>query len=145
MHEILGIGDEDEIKDEIIDVETIHSTISEQQISQRQNPEKLRLTPRQQRILHIVNQGMPLYELAYELGTSRDAAKLLEGIAIRLNQRLNLNCQPEEKQSQQKPKPPQKKEASTSIDHEPLTPRQCEVLRLVANGLTTKFFSRSPV
>ena len=121
-----------------LQVATIHSTIPEQQ-----NSEKLRLTPRQQRILQIVNQGKPLHELAYELGTSRDAAQLLEGIAIRLNQRLNLNYQPEEKQSQQKPKPPQKKETSTSIDHELLTPRQSEVLRLVANGLTTKEIAKS--
>ncbi len=58
--------------------------------------EKLRLTSRQHRILQLVNQGKPLNELAYELGTSRDAAELLEDIAVRLNHRLNLNYQPEE-------------------------------------------------
>jgi DNA-binding NarL/FixJ family response regulator len=115
----------------------------DQFISDKQVSEKLRLTRRQHRILQLVDQGKPLNELAHELGTSRDAAKLLEDIAIRLNQRLNLNHRPEEQQDKQKPKPQQKKEAHNSIDNEILTPRQCEILRLVANGLTSKEIAKS--
>lgn len=106
--------------------------------------EKLRLTSRQHRILQLVNQGKPLNELAYELGTSRDAAELLEDIAVRLNHRLNLNYQPEEQPpDKQQPNPLQKRETHNSIDNELLTPRQCEILRLVANGLTTKEIAKS--
>ncbi|WP_236579461.1 response regulator transcription factor [Pseudanabaena sp. lw0831] len=115
----------------------------EKQISEINNSEKLRLTSRQRRILQVVNQSKPLNDLAYELGTSRDAAKLLEDIAVRLNHRLNLNHQQEKQQDQQQPKQPQTKEAHNSIDNELLTPRQCEVLRLVANGLTTKEIAKS--
>lgn len=113
-------------------------------ISDNQVSEKLRLTRRQHRILQLVDQGKPLNELAYELGTSRDAAELLEDIAIRLNHRLNLNYQPEEQPpDKQQPKPLQKRENHNSIDNELLTPRQCEILRLVANGLTTKEIAKS--
>lgn len=121
--------------------------MSEQQASEGKISEKLRLTGRQHRILQVVNQGKPLNELAYELGTSRDAAKLLEDIAVRLNYRLNINPQPEKQQvqasSKQPPKKPQTKEVPNSIDNELLTPRQCEILRLVANGLTTKEIAKS--
>ncbi|PZO37784.1 MAG: hypothetical protein DCF19_18145 [Pseudanabaena frigida] len=119
------------------------SLISEQQASEIKTSEKLRLTGRQHRILQVVNQGKPLNELAYELGTSRDAAKLLEDIAVRLNHRLNLNRQAENQQDKQPPKLPPKKEVQNSIDNELLTPRQCEILRLVANGLTTKEIAKS--
>ncbi|GBO53306.1 DNA-binding response regulator, LuxR family [Pseudanabaena sp. lw0831] len=121
----------------------MNQSMPEKQISEINNSEKLRLTSRQRRILQVVNQSKPLNDLAYELGTSRDAAKLLEDIAVRLNHRLNLNHQQEKQQDQQQPKQPQTKEAHNSIDNELLTPRQCEVLRLVANGLTTKEIAKS--
>ncbi len=121
----------------------MNQSMLENEIPEINNSEKLRLTSRQRRILEVVNQSKPLNELAYELGTSRDAAKLLEDIAVRLNHRLNLNHQPEKQQDQQQPKQLQTKKAHNSIDNELLTPRQCEVLRLVANGLTTKEIAKS--
>jgi DNA-binding NarL/FixJ family response regulator len=123
----------------------MNQSMLENQIPEINNSEKLRLTSRQRRILQVVNQSKPLNELAYELGTSRDAAKLLEDIAVRLNHRLNINInhQLEKQQDQQQPKQLQTKEAHNSIDNELLTPRQCEVLRLVANGLTTKEIAKS--
>ena len=118
------------------------SFIFENQGSAIKSSEHLRLTRRQRRILEVVNQGKSLNELAYELGTSCDAAQLLENIAVRLNHRLNLNNQ-SEPQDYQPPKQLQTKKAHNSIDNELLTPRQCEILRLVANGLTTKEIAKS--
>ena len=118
------------------------SFIFENQGSAIKSSEHLRLTRRQRRILEVVNQGKSLNELAYELGTSCDAAQLLENIAVRLNHRLNLNNQ-SEPQDYQPSKQLQTKKAHNSIDNELLTPRQCEILRLVANGLTTKEIAKS--
>jgi DNA-binding NarL/FixJ family response regulator len=118
------------------------SSISENQGSILNSSEQLRLTRRQHRILQVVNQGKSLNELAHEFGISRDAAELLEDIAVRLNHRLNLNNQ-SEPQDYQQPKQLQTKKVHNSIDNELLTPRQCEILRLVANGLTTKEIAKS--
>ncbi len=125
----------------------MNQSTSEQQASERKIFERLRLTSRQHRILQIVNQGKPLKELAYELGTSRDAAEVLEDIAVKLNHRLNISPQPERQQDQASsiylPKKSYPTAAHPCIDNELLTPRQCEILRLVANGLTTKEIAKS--
>lgn len=115
-------------------VEISHPAISESQIIQRQISEQLRLTPRQHKILKLVTQNKLITELANELAVSIDAAELLEDIAVRLNHRLNLN----KPQNQNK-----NKEATSSIDDDRLTPRQREILSLVANGMTTKAIAES--
>ena len=112
---------------------------SEKQDSESKSFERLRLTSRQHRILTVVSQGKPLHELAYDLGTSREAAQLLEDIAVKLNHRLNINPKPEEQQDQAS----LATDAHDCTDAEHLTPRQCEILRLVANGLTTKEIAKS--
>ncbi|WP_271253307.1 response regulator transcription factor [Pseudanabaena sp. Chao 1811] len=114
-----------------------HSNTTSQQASARQISETSRLTPRQSRILQLVNQGKPIVEIADELAVSIDAAELLADIAVRLNHRLNLNQNTEI--------PPQLPVAqiATSIPDERLTPRQREILKLVANGMTTKEIAES--
>jgi len=126
-------------------VEIIYPTISESQISQRQISEKLRLTKRQHQILQLVTQNKPITELANALDVSVDAAELLEDIAIRLNHRLNLNPQIDEIGTNQKTRQLQttKTESNIAIHEERLTPRQREILGLVANGMTTKEIAES--
>ncbi len=126
-------------------VEIIYPTISKNQISQRQSSEKLRLTKRQHTILQLVTQNKPITELANELDVSVDAAELLEDIAIRLNHRLNLNPQLDQTVPNQQDRQLQTTETDSaiSIHEERLTPRQREILRLVANGMTTKEIAES--
>ena len=126
-------------------VEIIYPTISKNQISQRQSFEKLRLTKRQHTILQLVTQNKPITELANELDVSVDAAELLEDIAIKLNHRLNLNPQLDQTVPNQQDRQLQTTETDSaiSIHEERLTPRQREILRLVANGMTTKEIAES--
>ncbi len=128
-----------------IKVKTIYPTISKIQISQRQISEKLRLTKRQHKIMQLVTQNKPITELANELEVSVDAAELLEDIAIRLNHRLNFNPQLDEILSEQQASQSQTSETATAtaIHEERLTPRQREILGLVANGMTTKEIAES--
>lgn len=114
----------------------IHPNITAQQVSARQISEKPRLTPRQRRILQLVNQNKPIVEIADELAVSIDAAELLADIAVRLNHRLNLNKDLNTAQ-------PLVSETASSIPKDLLTPRQREILRLVANGMTTKEIAES--
>ncbi|BBC23735.1 response regulator transcription factor [Pseudanabaena sp. ABRG5-3] len=109
-----------------------HSNTTPQQVSARQISETSRLTPRQSRILQLVNQGKPIVEIADELAVSIDAAELLADIAVRLNHRLNLNQHTEIAPQLLVPK------IAISIPDDLLTPRQREILKLVANGMTTK-------
>lgn len=114
-----------------------HSNTTSQQASARQISETSRLTPRQSRILQLVNQGKPIVEIADELAVSIDAAELLADIAVRLNHRLNLN-----QNTEISPQLPVA-QIATSIPDERLTPRQREILKLVANGMTTKEIAES--
>lgn len=98
-----------------------------------QTSERIRLTPRQNRIVKLVNQGTSLTEIANSLEVSLDAAEILEDIVIRLNHRLELNTQLDKPQIQEP-----NQENHHVIHEEKLTPRQLEILRLVANGMTTK-------
>jgi len=125
--------------------------ISERQISERQNSErqiseKMRLTPRQHRVLQLVIQGKPIHELANNLAVSLDAAELLEDIATRLNRRLSLDAQLDIRADPQID-PLDLQQAQIPKDHakhdQKLTPRQREILRLVANGMTTKEIAES--
>ena len=128
----------------------MNQSVSEQQDSKRKSFERLRLTSRQHRILRVVSQGKPLDELAYDLGTSREAAQLLEDIAVKLNHRLDINLKSESQQDKaslihlsEKSHISHTSDAYDCSDDENLTPRQCEILRLVANGLTTKEIAKS--
>lgn len=103
--------------------------------------EKLRLTPRQHRILQLFNQGKSIKEIADERSISLDVAKVLEDISVRLNHRLNLNDQPNDQLVQQLQQP--LSQENSSSDDKRLTPRQREILKLVANGMTTKEIANS--
>ena len=120
--------------------------VPQRQISERQISEKMRLTPRQHRVLQLVIQGKPIHELANNLAVSLDAAELLEDIATRLNRRLSLDAQLDIRADPQID-PLDLQQAQIPKDHakhdQKLTPRQREILRLVANGMTTKEIAES--
>jgi len=95
--------------------------------------ERIKLTPRQNQIVQLINQGNSLIEIANKLNVSLDAAEILGDIAVRLNHRLKLDNRPNQSQILE----PSQKDHHVIHDAK-LTPRQREVLRLVASGLTTK-------
>jgi len=94
--------------------------------------ERIKLTPRQNQIVQLVNQGKSLTEIANKLEVSLDAAKILEDIAVRLNHRLKLDDLPDQSRILNP------KQEDHHVNDEKLTPRQREILRLVASGMTTK-------
>ncbi len=114
----------------------IHNTITEQQLPSKTDKhvsEQLKLTPRQKHILGLVNQGKLTSEIAKELSVRLDVATILQDIAIKLNNRFSQENQQEHLSATASPHADPN---STHSDN--LTPRQREVLALVANGMTTK-------
>jgi DNA-binding NarL/FixJ family response regulator len=118
-----------------------HVSKNEKNSYKKRLSEKLRLTPRQHRILQLFNQGKSIKEIADERSISLDVAKVLEDISVRLNHRLNLNEQSNDQLVPQLQQP--LSQENPNSDDKRLTPRQREILKLVANGMTTKEIANS--
>ncbi|MEE3717098.1 response regulator transcription factor [Tumidithrix elongata RA019] len=93
------------------------------------NPEKLFLSPLQTKILQLIEDGKKTSEIAKVLHIGLEAAEFLESVATRLSTRLHRQAI---LKSQSHP------ESFIPIQEDRLTPRQLEILKLVAKGMTTK-------
>jgi DNA-binding NarL/FixJ family response regulator len=118
-----------------------HISESKRYSQKKRLSEKLRLTPRQNKILQLFNQEKSIKEIADEQSISLEVATVLEDISARLNNRLNLNNQLDDQLN--KPQLQQPRSNENPIDDKRLTPRQREILKLVANGMTTKEIASS--
>jgi DNA-binding NarL/FixJ family response regulator len=106
--------------------------------------ETLRLTDSQQDILKLFSQRKSIKAIAMEKKISLDATILLEDISVRLSNRLKFG----QKASEQTTTPPelltnQGVQTFHSVEDDRLTPRQKEILKLVASGMTTKEIASS--
>jgi DNA-binding NarL/FixJ family response regulator len=117
------------------------------------NAEKKRLTDSQQDILQLFSQHKSIKAIAMEKKISLDAAILLEDITVRLGNRLKLGEKINEKVElgsskleithSENDSLSSHSLSSHSTEENCLTPRQKEILKLVANGMTTKEIASS--
>ncbi|MBD2189432.1 response regulator transcription factor [Pseudanabaena mucicola] len=105
--------------------------------------ETLRLTDGQQDILKLFSQRKSLKAIAMEKKISLDAAILLEDISVRLSNRIKFGQKASEQITSPELLTNQDVQTFHSVEDDRLTPRQKEILKLVASGMTTKEIASS--
>lgn len=105
--------------------------------------ETLRLTDGQQDILNLFSQRKSIKAIAMEKRISLDAAILLEDISVRLINRLKFGQKASEQITSPELSANQGGHNVHPVEDDRLTPRQKEILKLVASGMTTKEIASS--